>query len=126
MNGSREIYEANKEKGFHEDGEYSNDRIATMLMLTVSELSEALEALRKGHVLNGETCPAVKMSMTLEEWSVRFEENVKNTFEDEIADTMIRLLDLCGKLEINIADHVYYKLMYNKTRAYKHGKKILI
>jgi NTP pyrophosphatase (non-canonical NTP hydrolase) len=48
---------------------------------------------------------------------------VKDTFEDEIADTVIRLLDLSEGLGIDIEKHIRLKLEYNKTRPHKHGKK---
>lgn len=48
---------------------------------------------------------------------------MKDTFEDEIADALIRILDMCGHMDIDIAKHVYQKLLYNRTRGYKHGGK---
>ena len=44
-------------------------------------------------------------------------------FVVEIADAVIRLLDLSAGLGIDIDAHVCYKLEYNATRPYKHGKK---
>ena len=52
-----------------------------------------------------------------------FRETVKDTFEDEIADTFIRLLDISGFLEIDIERHIEYKMKYNKAREFKHGKR---
>jgi NTP pyrophosphatase (non-canonical NTP hydrolase) len=52
----------------------------------------------------------------------QFKAVVKDTFEDEIADTIIRLFDLCGWLGIDIHKHIMLKLNYNSTRPYKHGK----
>jgi NTP pyrophosphatase (non-canonical NTP hydrolase) len=65
------------------------------LMLIVTELAEAMEAYR-----------------------LRDEEN----FREEIADSFIRLLDLCGGLDIDIEDEIYKKSLKNKGRPYKHGK----
>ena len=48
-----------------------------------------------------------------------FEENVKDTFEDELADSIIRLLDLSAMLDIDIEFHITQKMRYNKTRGYK-------
>jgi NTP pyrophosphatase (non-canonical NTP hydrolase) len=49
--------------------------------------------------------------------------NIKDTFEDEIADVFIRLFDLCGYMDIDIEKHIQAKMQYNKTRPYKHDKK---
>jgi len=51
-------------------------------------------------------------------------EYVKDTFEDELADTIIRILDLCGYLGIDIDEHINLKMAYNRERPYKHNKKV--
>lgn len=65
------------------------------LMLIVTELAEAMEAHR-----------------------VQDQEN----FREELADTFIRLLDLCGGLGIDIEAEIAKKAERNKARPYKHGK----
>ena len=45
-----------------------------------------------------------------------FENTIKDTFEDEMADTVIRILDICGKMKIDIEWHIVKKLEYNKLR----------
>lgn len=50
-------------------------------------------------------------------------EGVKDTLEDEMADSIIRALDMCGYLNIDIQAHVEAKMRYNSTRGYKHGKE---
>ncbi len=72
-----------------------NNAIATRLMLIVSELSEALEALRHED---------------------------KENFAEELADVAIRLADLCGGLCIDLEAEILKKMRKNKTREYKHGK----
>jgi NTP pyrophosphatase (non-canonical NTP hydrolase) len=47
---------------------------------------------------------------------------IKDTVEDELADVIIRTLDLCGYLGIDIEKHVELKMRYNESREYKHGK----
>jgi NTP pyrophosphatase (non-canonical NTP hydrolase) len=54
--------------------------------------------------------------------SEHFEALIKDTVEDELADVIIRALDLCGHLGIDIEKHVELKMQYNKSREYKHGK----
>lgn len=48
---------------------------------------------------------------------------VKDTLEDELADALIRLLDLTAHLGIDIERHIELKMQYNALRPYKHGKK---
>lgn len=94
---SKEVFEANKAKGFH-DVEVSNE---TLLMLVITELSEAVEADRKGK--------RALMSDYNEDVSVKqiyfkqaFEVYIKDTVEDELADAVIRLLDLAGLRSVKI------------------------
>lgn len=110
---SRTIHAGNKDRGFWD----SPREIGTLLMLVNSELAEALEADRKGRKAN--------LSKFYEDGQTKasFQENIKDTFEDEIADAMIRLLDLCGAMNIDICKHINAKLAYNATRQRKHGKK---
>ncbi|TFD96696.1 hypothetical protein E2605_07705 [Dysgonomonas capnocytophagoides] len=96
---SKEVFEANKAKGFH-DVEVSNE---TLLMLVIIELSEAVEADRKGK--------RALMSDYNEDVSVKqiyfkqaFEVYIKDTVEDELADAVIRLLDLAGLRGIEMLD----------------------
>lgn len=65
------------------------------LMLIVTELAEAMEAHR-----------------------IQDHEN----FREEIADSFIRLMDLCGGMKIDIEAEIEKKANKNKNRPYKHGK----
>lgn len=102
------IYQDNKAKGFWD----SERNVGEMLMLVTSELGEAMEAHRKGRFAD---------IAAFEETS-DFKAHVKDTFEDEIADAIIRLFDLAGGLGIDIEKHIKHKLAYNKTREKLHGK----
>lgn len=75
--------------------------ISQKVALVMAEGGETLEAMREGNY-------------GLEK---------KDTFEDEIADQIIRLLDLCGELEIDIEKQIEWKLAHNKTREPKHVKQ---
>ena len=110
---AQKIHENAVKHGFYDE----KREIGTLLMLCVSELSEALEADRKGKHAK----PFV--SLTSEEFKDKFEKNFKDTFEDELADTIIRILDLCGYLKIDIEEHIRLKMKYNEMRENKHGKK---
>jgi len=130
---SNDIYKANKEKGFWPEDNKRN--IGEMLMLVVSELGEAIEAHRKGRMCRVDIADCENIEYTDEygEHDVQniiytfdidfFKENVKDTFEDEIADAFIRLFDMCGGLNIDIYKHIMFKLQYNKTREKLHGKQ---
>ncbi|QBQ40314.1 nucleoside triphosphate pyrophosphohydrolase family protein [Sphingobacterium psychroaquaticum] len=126
---ARRIFEDNQKKGFW-DKELN---IGEALMLITSELGEALEADRKGrHVKFEEFEQALERAgYCLEEFGVDhhyrlvsqiFLDLVKDTFEDEITDAMIRLFDLAGAMEIDIEQHIWTKLMYNRGRPRLHGK----
>jgi hypothetical protein len=89
-----------------------------LLMLVVSELSEALEADRNGK--RSDFNPAEYITGAVSDSAFVF--GVKDSVEDEIADAVIRIADLCGHLGINLDAHVAAKMKYNETRPHKHGK----
>ncbi len=79
-----------------EKGFWDEERnIGEALMLVVTELAEAMEGYRHQDDAN---------------------------FREELADAFIRLLDLCGGLNIDIENEIYQKSIVNKKRPYKHGK----
>jgi NTP pyrophosphatase (non-canonical NTP hydrolase) len=92
--------------------------VAEKLMLIVSELSEALEA----HRTNKMMCVPISRLDPDNIPAFAFENQIKDTFEDEIADVFIRLGDLCGWLNIDIDAHIKAKMEYNAQREHKHGK----
>lgn len=104
---SKEVFEANKAKGFHEE-EHS---VEHMLCLVISELMEAVEADRKGrradmeHYVDILGSPAHKNGISNEDWSHLFQHTIKDTVEDELADAVIRLLDMAGALGVNITEY---------------------
>ncbi len=124
-------HQAMKEKGFHE----GEKNIGELLMLIVSELGEALDAHRSGRIYNSpknseqrkrihdmylkEYVSDSKVIITTDEF---FTENIKDTFEDELADVVLRVTDLCGLLGIDLESHIKAKMRYNATRPYKHNK----
>ena len=122
---SKEIHENAKSKGFFD----TEKNIGEMLCLIHSEVSEALEADRKNHYavkswnienidLNDLDSPSKKQYFKRE-----FEVAIKNSFEDELADIMIRVMDLAAFKGINLEQHIHWKMKYNSLREHKHGKK---
>lgn len=121
---AKRIHQIAKAKGFWD----SERNVGELLMLVTSELGEAMEAHRKGKFANTERIDSeIRENQMCENNSIRlngsFVEDIKDSFEDEIADTIIRLLDLCAGLGINIEKHINLKVAYNATRPRLHGKK---
>lgn len=99
--------------------------IGELLMLVVSELGEALEAHRKGS-LGGHACLIDMFDENEKDqnkWNENFRELIKDSLEDELADAVIRIADMCGYLGIDLEKHIELKMKYNATREYKHGKR---
>jgi NTP pyrophosphatase (non-canonical NTP hydrolase) len=102
--------------------------IAQILMLVVCELAEAVEADREGRRADleaferGSAGASMFWEASKDRWCGSFKAHVKDAFEDEIADAIIRLLDLCCHLGIDIERHIALKMEYNATRERLHGK----
>ena len=112
---AKEIHEGNKSRGFWE----SERKLTEVVMLTVCELSEAIEADRAG-----KWCDEADIIKYLNKYEPDvFRETIKDTVEDEIADAIIRILDFSHKFNIDLDFHIKAKLNYNASRAYKHGKQ---
>jgi len=104
--------------GFYE----KKPEIASLLMLIVTELSEACEADRKNKHTNKNGLDHYLMdSISVLNYEF-FEAKIKDTFEDELADAVIRIFDLAGYCGIDLDAHIQAKMLYNKSRPYKHGK----
>ena len=129
----KRAYENAKSKGFHlDDDEMRNKfkfrstdyeyfcRLAMVkdLALIVTELAEAIEALRERREA---TDPVMKLKESDPTYKT---EDWKETFEEEIADVFIRLFDFCGNYGIDIETFINFKMDYNESREWKHGKTL--
>lgn len=112
------IYQRNVQKGFYEKEKNTGE----MLCLIHSEISEALEADRKGRYTTSHM-DAVNGWVKDTDFIEFYNEKVKGTFEEEMADIFIRLLDMCAFRKIDIEKHVVAKMRYNLHREKYHGKK---
>lgn len=96
---ANDIADWRQEKGFYTpcslQSEKERDLMLGKLMLVVTEVAEAAEAVRHYDMMN---------------------------FIEELADTMIRLLDICGTVGIDIDDAIRNKMIVNKSRPKKHDK----
>lgn len=119
-----------KAKGWYDDGERN---FGELLMLVVSELGECLEAHRNNRWSGVSPSKCMKI-LAVDEYNKRiyaeegvdngvFESQIKDTIEDELADAVIRISDLCGYLRIDLESHIIAKMKYNRTRPRKHGKE---
>ena len=84
-------YRVARQHGFHDD--YHSP--AHYMMLVLSEIGEMVEADRKNRRFDME-----KYRNAFDSDIVMFEKYVKDTFEDEMADVLIRLCDFCGSLNV--------------------------
>lgn len=131
----QEIRRINVEHGWYdEDREFGMD-----IALLHSEVSEMLEAYR-----DGQTEGVTWKFVSNDGYSI-FHESDSNaqrwlaTMDDgrlpdgrtakplgvaiEAADVLIRLLDTCERLDVNLAEAYRLKVAYNRTRPYRHGGK---
>lgn len=92
-------------------GWWDNQRTeGELLMLVVSEASEAFEEIRNGH----------KMTETYYSDSGKME-----GVPSELADIVIRVMDICQHYGIDLQSAMEEKHQYNITRPFKHGGKKL-
>jgi hypothetical protein len=95
---------------------------AMRLALITSETSEELEASRKGEfcVVNPSYVLLISDDVAFKQI---FEEDIKDTAQDETADQIIRLLDKAGADGTDLDSHVLAKIRYNALRTKLHGGK---
>lgn len=111
---AKEVFEINKAKGLHENEE-SNDHF---LMLVITELSEAVEADRVNQrarierfykKINGSrSYKGLDPEITKERsYEIIYNSTIKGSVEEELSDSVIRLLDLAGLRSFkNMAYHL--------------------
>lgn len=106
---TKRAYDTACKHGFH-DQEQPNEH---WLMLVITEVAEMVEADRKGRRAHKEM---FKHNITTKQpreqkkahWCFCFETFIKDSFEDEMADACIRLLDLAGLRGIEVDSFRYF------------------
>jgi len=106
----RQMYKISANHGFHDtdvlrtDAPQYREQVSQRLMLTVSELSEALEAIRHDNPPDSHIPKFTGL-------------------EAELADAIIRIMDLAETTKSRLAEAILAKASYNSRREYLHGGK---
>jgi NTP pyrophosphatase (non-canonical NTP hydrolase) len=123
----KECHETAAKNGFWKNFEVAS--VPCKVALMHSELSELLEAHRKGNppcekkFLQGEPNKQELLPIRIFDSTSTKSPRPITSMEEECADLFIRLLDFCGGYDINLASITLAKMEYNKSREYMHGKK---
>lgn len=96
------IHKTAKEKGWWDESR----EIPEMIALIHSEVSEALEEYRLHDIR-----------------SIYYNKDKPEGFSIELADIIIRILDMAAGLGIALEKAIKLKMLYNETRPYRHGGK---
>ena len=117
-----EIHDNSIRHGWWDEERSFGDVIA----LCHSELSEALEEYRSGKPFS--YCENIHMDdgmYGINEPSEWYKDDKPEGIATEMIDCIIRILDWCGKENIDVDALMKAKHEYNKTRPYRHGGKRL-
>lgn len=89
--------------GFYDNCNHDFPEYAKRIALIHSELSEALEGLRKPEAAHSDKIDRANIV-------------------EELADIVIRTFDFAGFLHIDLASAIMDKILFNASRPYKHNK----
>lgn len=113
----QQAYKNACDHGFH-DKKYSFNH---WLALVNSELYEALNAHRKDRVAKID-CFERSISQIEKpdnaDFDFAFEVYIKDTVADELADTLIRVFDLCGLYDVEIDDHYSHVIIKSNSNTF--------
>lgn len=133
LNGMKDlceaIYRSNEDRGFWGKNRAEKYFLSHQLLEIMKEAAEASDADKLGMRASIRDVDTLFEALEEGEWVMTseqtkfFKNNIKGTFEDELADIFIRLMDLHGGYHVDLRRHVIMKLLYNETRGNLHGKK---
>ena len=83
------------------------DRVLVKLALVHSEVSEAVEEARAGRI----------------DWCIPANDGKPEGMVTELADAVIRIMDLCEALGLDLQSAIATKHTFNATRPHRHGGK---
>lgn len=107
------IHQNAKDHGFHPEVETIREFMANQCNNIHGEVTELWDAWRAGKEF--ESCDKAHKMSDLGHYPL-------NSTEEELADIIIRALDLSARLGIDIQRAVESKHAFNTSRPYKHGK----
>lgn len=109
-----EISQTAEEKGFWDIEEVGEiGLIALKLALVHSEVTEALVVHRNDYENEGEQNDILTNMTSIQE----------DDFVGELADIVIRVLDITGYYDLDIGNAIIGKMEANRSRPYRHGKR---
>jgi NTP pyrophosphatase (non-canonical NTP hydrolase) len=108
------VYDLAWQKGWHSDEEKEDAFIERACNNLHDEVSELHESWRNNQL----RLPCDKAEK-MKELGLK----PLTCIEEEFADIVIRVLDDCKKLSIDIQNAIEVKHLYNKSRSYRHGNK---
>lgn len=116
----KEIHKNARQKGFYEKEEVITTLMSSMKFSKQHAIKPIRDAFlsQKLFLVN---CEVSEAGESIRNNNYGLEK--KDTFEDEIADSIIRLLDICGYLDIDIEKQIKWKMKYNSKRKKLHGKE---
>lgn len=123
----RRVHELSVAKGWWENVKHTKkrgfeltvDQILSRIALIHSEASEALEDARVGKMV---TTGGLRYA-TGEDDSRAVSAIKPEGFPTELADIVIRVMDLAQGMDIDLHREIELKHAYNTTRAHRHGGK---
>lgn len=114
-----EVHENNVAHGWFDTHRLFGDDVA----LLHSEVSEMYEAYRRWGLDDATSNEHAKLYGTHPEGGGRVLPKPEGV-GSEVADVFIRLLDTCERMGLDLRAEYERKMVYNRTRPYRHGDKV--
>lgn len=122
----KQVHQLAKDKGWYDTGARPPLELYALIM---SELGEAVNEVRKNldpiyfYEKNTDVHISKDMAKACNQNGFNFSEYKPEGEAIELADVVIRILDYCEYVGIDLQEAIELKHNYNKTRPYRHGMK---